>query len=64
MITRDFFKARTKVTRTKTRPYPASGLFMEFYWCLDSDHAAVFFSDQEECIGEFSRAVIIERGWL
>lgn len=63
MITRNSFK-RNKVTRTKPRPYPASGLYMEFYWLNDSDHAAVFFSDQEECLDIISREDIIKRGWL
>lgn len=63
MITRKFFKNR-KITRTAPRPYPASSLYMEFYWCVNTDHAAVFFSDQEECVGEFSRQTIIEKGWL
>lgn len=62
MITRAMFKNR-RVTRTKPRPWPASSLYMEFYWCTDTDHAAVFFSDQEECLGEFSRQKIIEMGW-
>lgn len=63
MITRKFFVMR-KYSRTSPRPYPASCLYIEFYWCSDTDHAAVFFSDMDECLGEFSRQTIMEKGWI
>ena len=62
MYDRYFFRNR-KMTRS-IPPKAKRPEVWEYYWCVDSDHAAVFIPKEEESIGEFSRFELYFRGWL